>query len=52
MLVWADTGKMEDLFGLALGWLREDRELRREKEKEAGRMRGPKEDVRFLYWLG
>nr|XP_019044541.1 CCR4-NOT complex subunit CAF16 [Kwoniella bestiolae CBS 10118]OCF23471.1 CCR4-NOT complex subunit CAF16 [Kwoniella bestiolae CBS 10118] len=34
-----------DLFNLALGWLREDRELRRVKEKEKGRVRGPKTDV-------
>ncbi|OCF76061.1 CCR4-NOT complex subunit CAF16 [Kwoniella mangroviensis CBS 8886] len=34
-----------DLFTLALGWLREDRELRRVKEKEKGRVRGPKTDV-------
>ncbi|WWC90862.1 uncharacterized protein L201_005799 [Kwoniella dendrophila CBS 6074] len=36
----------QDLFSLALGWLREDRELRRVKEKEKGRVRGPKTDTR------
>ncbi|WWC63139.1 uncharacterized protein I303_105739 [Kwoniella dejecticola CBS 10117] len=36
----------QDLFSLALGWLREDRELRRVKEKEKGRIRGPKTDTR------
>ncbi|WWC93649.1 hypothetical protein V866_000484 [Kwoniella sp. B9012] len=35
-----------DLFTLALGWLREDRELRRIKEKEKGRVRGPKTDTK------
>ncbi|OCF57384.1 CCR4-NOT complex subunit CAF16 [Kwoniella mangroviensis CBS 10435] len=35
-----------DLFTLALGWLREDRELRRVKEKEKGRVRGPKTDTK------
>lgn len=46
MLEWADQGRTEDLFRLALGWLREDRELRRVKERESGHVRGPKEDVR------
>lgn len=45
MLKWEDRGRMEDLFLLALDWLREDRELRQAKEKEVGRVRGPKEDV-------
>ncbi|CAK9782779.1 unnamed protein product [Cutaneotrichosporon oleaginosum] len=35
-----------DLFNVALGWLREDRELRREKEAARGRVRGPKGDTR------
>ena len=45
MLEWRDKGRTEDLFLLALEWLREDRDLRREREKEAGRVRGPKVDV-------
>ena len=36
------TSNSEDLFKLALGWIREDRDLRRIKEKEKGRQRGPK----------
>ncbi|WWC71717.1 uncharacterized protein I206_105675 [Kwoniella pini CBS 10737] len=36
----------QDLFNLALGWLREDRELRRVKEEAKGRIRGPKTDTR------
>ncbi|GMK59120.1 hypothetical protein CspeluHIS016_0701350 [Cutaneotrichosporon spelunceum] len=35
-----------DLFTVALGWLREDRELRRKKEAARGRIRGPKGDTR------
>lgn len=42
-LPW-QAGK-QDLFSLALQWLREDRELRREKEAAKGRIRGPKGDV-------
>lgn len=38
----------EDLFKVALGWLREDRELRRVKEASRGRIRGPKNDVSQL----
>ena len=48
MLVWNSSARHEDLFSLALGWLREDRDLRRVKEKEAGRVRGPKKDVTVL----
>jgi hypothetical protein len=32
---------------LALSWIREDRDLRREKEKEKGRIRGPRLEVSF-----
>ncbi|WVF72678.1 hypothetical protein IAT40_007496 [Kwoniella sp. CBS 6097] len=51
LLVWPPAeGKVEaneeDLFNMALGWLREDRELRREKEKAKGRIRGPKTDTK------
>jgi CCR4-NOT complex subunit CAF16 len=34
-----------DLFNIALGWLREDRVLRRKAEAARGRVRGPKGDV-------
>ncbi|ORY35416.1 P-loop containing nucleoside triphosphate hydrolase protein [Naematelia encephala] len=44
-LVWTSSTS-EDLFSLALSWLREDRELRREKEKAQGRVRGPRTDTR------
>ncbi|ODN78989.1 hypothetical protein L202_04500 [Cryptococcus amylolentus CBS 6039] len=40
-----DVGQ-EDLFTLALGWLREDRDLRREAEKAKGKVRGPKTDTK------
>ncbi|ORX38627.1 P-loop containing nucleoside triphosphate hydrolase protein [Kockovaella imperatae] len=40
--VWEATSGVEDLFKLALQWTREDRDLRRIKEKETGRVRGPK----------
>lgn len=43
----AKESQEETLFELALGWLREDRDLRRQKEKEKGRVRGPKTDVSF-----
>ena len=42
---WQEQGSTEDLFLLALKWLREDRDFRRVKEEAAGRVRGPKEDV-------
>lgn len=42
MIEWKQQG---DLFTLARGWLREDRELRRQKEVGSGRIRGPKTDV-------
>lgn len=42
---WTPTEGTDDLFKLALEWLRVDRELRRVKEKEKGRVRGPKSDV-------
>lgn len=45
-LEWNPTKTRDDLFKIALEWIREDRELRREKEKKAGRMRGPKTDTR------
>ncbi|CAD6578075.1 MAG: CCR4-NOT regulatory complex component [Tremellales sp. Tagirdzhanova-0007] len=43
---WQEQGSTEDLFLLALKWLREDRDFRRVKEEAAGRVRGPKEDTR------
>lgn len=43
MIEWAPGSG--DLFTVALGWLREDRELRRKKEAAKGRIRGPKGDV-------
>lgn len=42
---WKPTASVEDLFNLALQWIREDRDLRRIKEKEKGRLRGPRTDV-------
>ena len=42
---WSPSARQEDLFKLALEWIREDRDLRRIKEKERGRVRGPREDV-------
>lgn len=43
MIEWGpDSG---DLFRTSLGWLREDRVLRRQKEADKGRIRGPKGDV-------
>ncbi|KAK1927015.1 P-loop containing nucleoside triphosphate hydrolase protein [Papiliotrema laurentii] len=39
---WEPELKHEDLFNLALEWIREDRDLRRAKEKAAGRRRGPR----------
>lgn len=44
-IAW-EAGKA-DLFTMALGWLREDRALRREKEAAAGRMRGPRDEVGY-----
>lgn len=40
MFKW--TPGEQDLFQLALGWLREDRDVRRKHEAERGRIRGPK----------
>ena len=37
--------RMEDLFNLALEWIREDRDLRRIKEKSKGRTRGPRPET-------
>jgi hypothetical protein len=39
-----DTGPKE-LFKLALGWLKEDKVVRKEREKVTGRIRGPKAEV-------
>lgn len=39
------TSRSEDLFNLALKWIRVDRDLRREQEKARGRERGPKNAV-------
>jgi len=41
-----DTGPKE-LFKLALGWLKEDKVVRKEREKVTGRVRGPKAEVSF-----
>jgi CCR4-NOT complex subunit CAF16 len=35
----------KDLFHLALGWLKDDKVVRKEKEKTTGRIRGPKPEV-------
>jgi CCR4-NOT complex subunit CAF16 len=40
-------GRYSDLLKVVLGWLREDRDLRREKEKAKGRMRGARKEVRY-----
>ena len=45
---WSPNAKQEDLYNLALGWTREDRDLRREQEKEKGRMRGPRLEVSLI----
>jgi CCR4-NOT complex subunit CAF16 len=41
----APSGQAKDLFHLALGWLKEDKVLRKEHEKVTGRIRGPKPEV-------
>lgn len=41
----ADTAQAKDLFHLALGWLKEDKVLRKQHEKVTGRIRGPKPEV-------
>jgi len=38
----------KDLFHLALGWLKEDKVVRKEREKVTGRIRGPKAEVSSL----
>jgi hypothetical protein len=43
-----DTGPKE-LFKLALGWLKEDKVVRKEREKVTGRIRGPKAEVSFPF---
>lgn len=43
----APTDQPKDLFHLALGWLREDKVVRKEHEKKTGRIRGPKAEVSF-----
>jgi hypothetical protein len=45
-----DTGPKE-LFKLALGWLKEDKVVRKEREKVTGRIRGPKAEVSLPYLL-
>ncbi|EJT52066.1 ATP-dependent transporter [Trichosporon asahii var. asahii CBS 2479] len=40
MFKW--TPGQQDLFQLALGWLREDRDVRRKHEADRGRIRGPR----------
>ena len=42
-----DTGPKE-LFKLALGWLKEDKVVRKEREKVTGRIRGPKAEVSLV----
>ena len=44
-----DTGPKE-LFKLALGWLKEDKVVRKEREKVTGRIRGPKAEVSFSFF--
>ena len=43
-----DDGPKE-LFKLALGWLKEDKVTRKEREKVTGRIRGPKAEVSFFF---
>jgi CCR4-NOT complex subunit CAF16 len=45
LVKWNPNQKTEQLFNLALEWIRVDRDLRREQEKARGRERGPKNDV-------
>jgi hypothetical protein len=40
-----DTETPKELFKLALGWLKEDKVVRKEREKVTGRVRGPKAEV-------
>ncbi|KAI9637274.1 P-loop containing nucleoside triphosphate hydrolase protein [Dioszegia hungarica] len=49
LVMWDTKRPTEDLFNLALNWIRVDRDLRREQEKARGRERGPKNDVSLLY---
>ena len=52
---WDPHARVEDLFQLALGWIREDREVRRVREKERGRIRGPRPEASaefFRMWSG
>ncbi|WVQ82024.1 hypothetical protein IAT38_004152 [Cryptococcus sp. DSM 104549] len=52
LIPWPLSGSAEgdvhegDLFTLALGWLREDKVLRKKKEEAKGRVRGPKTDTK------
>ncbi|KAK8854895.1 hypothetical protein IAR55_003634 [Kwoniella newhampshirensis] len=49
MVAWPPAGNPSDkldLFSLALGWLREDKVLRKQKEESKGRVRGPKTDTK------
>ena len=41
----------KDLFHLALGWLKEDKVVRKEREKVTGRIRGPKAEVCTISFL-
>lgn len=47
-LAWPPAPESEgakDLFNLALGWLKDDKVVRKEREKVTGRIRGPKAEV-------
>ena len=44
-----DDGPKE-LFKLALGWLKEDKVTRKEREKVTGRIRGPKAEVSLFFF--
>jgi CCR4-NOT complex subunit CAF16 len=45
LLTWDPADRTTELFNIALEWIRTDRDLRREKERAAGRARGAREEV-------
>ncbi|GFZ49384.1 CCR4-associated factor 16 [Saitozyma sp. JCM 24511] len=46
LLTWDPADRTTELFDIALEWIRTDRDLRREKERAAGRARGAREETR------
>jgi CCR4-NOT complex subunit CAF16 len=45
LLTWDPADRTTELFNIALEWIRTDRDMRREKERAAGRARGAREEV-------